>query len=35
VAQFVPNWNSMTMPLATPIAKFSAKIRVQNRCACR
>ena len=31
VAQFVPNWNSMTMPLATPTAKLTAKIRVQNR----
>ena len=30
VAQFVPNWNSMTMPVATPMAKFSAKTFVQN-----
>ena len=30
VAQFVPNWNSITMPVATPIAKLTAKIFVQN-----
>ena len=31
VAQFVPNSNSITMPVATPIAKVNAKTRVQNR----
>jgi hypothetical protein len=29
-AQLVPNWNSITMPLATPMAKLRAKIFVQN-----
>ena len=27
----VPNWNSMTIPVATPRAKFTAKMRDQNR----
>ena len=31
VAQLVPNSNSITMPVATPMAKVSAKIFVQNR----
>ncbi len=30
-AQFVPNSNSITMPVATPMAKVSANTRVQNR----
>src|SRR5437867_9390831 len=30
VAQFVPNWNSIVMPVATPTAKLRAKIFVQN-----
>src|SRR5439155_15117308 len=30
VAQFVPNSNSITMPVATPMAKLSAKSFVQN-----
>lgn len=30
-AQFVPNSNAITMPVATPIAKLTAKILVQNR----
>ena len=29
--QFVPNWNSSGIPVTTPMAKLSAKIRVQNR----
>ncbi len=29
----MPNWNSITMPVATPMAKFTAKIRVQNLAA--
>ncbi len=32
-AQFVPNWNSIGMPVTTPIAKLIAKMRVQNRAA--
>ena len=32
-AQFVPNWNSMGMPVTTPIAKLMAKIRAQKRAA--
>src|ERR1700758_1353521 len=32
-AQFVPNWNSIGMPVTTPIAKLMAKIRIQNRAA--
>ena len=32
-AQFVPNSNSMTIPVATPSAKLSANRRVQNRAA--
>ena len=31
VAQFVPNSNSITMPVATPMAKVSANTFVQNR----
>ena len=31
VDQFVPNSNSITIPVATPMAKVSAKMRVQNR----
>jgi hypothetical protein len=27
----VPNWNSMTMPVATPMAKLTAKILDQKR----
>ena len=34
-AQFVPNWNSMTIPVATPMAKLRAKIWVQKRAALR
>ena len=30
-AQLVPNSNSMTMPVATPMPKVSAKILVQKR----
>src|SRR5580765_5819897 len=30
VDQFVPNSNSITIPVATPMAKLSAKIFVQN-----
>ena len=33
-AQFVPNWNSITTPLATPRAKVRPKIRTQNRVIC-
>src|SRR5512135_813569 len=29
--QLVPNWNSITIPVATPTTKLTAKIRVQNR----
>jgi len=29
--QLVPNWNDITMPVTTPMAKVSAKIRVQRR----
>ena len=29
-AQFVPNWNSMTMPVATPTAKVMAKSLPKN-----
>ena len=32
-AQFVPNWNSIGMPVTTPTAKFSPKIFAQNRTA--
>jgi hypothetical protein len=35
VAQLVPNWNSITIPVATPMAKFSPKMRVQNLAAFR
>ena len=31
VDQFVPNWNSITMPLATPRAKISPNIFTQKR----
>ena len=31
VAQFVPNSNSITMPVATPMANVSANTFVQNR----
>ncbi len=31
--QFVPNWNSIGMPVTTPTAKFSPKIFAQNRTA--
>ena len=34
VAQFVPNWNSITTPVATPRAKVRPKIRTQNRVIC-
>src|SRR5579863_642894 len=33
-AQFVPNWNSIGIPVTTPAAKLIAKILVQNRAAC-
>ncbi len=33
VAQFVPNWNSMGIPVTTPTAKLIAKILVQNAAA--
>ena len=29
-AQLVPNWNSMGMPVTTPIPKVTAKIFAQN-----
>ena len=29
--QLVPNWNSIGMPVTTPMAKLRAKIRPQNR----
>ena len=32
-AQLVPNWNSMGMPVTTPIAKARPKMRVQKRAA--
>ena len=32
-AQFVPNWNSIGMPVTTPVANVIAKIRAQNRAA--
>ncbi len=32
-AQLVPNWNSSGMPVTTPTAKLSPKIRIQNRAA--
>ena len=32
-AQFVPNWNSIGMPVTTPVAKVIAKMRAQNRAA--
>jgi hypothetical protein len=33
-AQFVPNSNSMTMPVATPIANVRPKMRTQKRVIC-
>ena len=32
-AQFVPNWNSIGIPVTTPMAKLSPKIFAQNRTA--
>ena len=32
-AQFVPNWNSIGMPVTTPTPKLTAKILAQNRAA--
>ena len=32
-AQFVPNWNSIGMPVTTPTAKLIPKIRIQKRAA--
>ena len=32
-AQFVPNWNSIGMPVTTPTAKLRPKIFAQNRAA--
>src|ERR1035441_9447026 len=32
-AQLVPNWNSIGMPVTTPMAKLIAKILAQNRAA--
>ena len=32
-AQLVPNWNSMGMPVTTPMAKLIAKMRAQKRAA--
>jgi hypothetical protein len=29
--QFVPNWNSIGMPVTTPSRKFTAKILAQKR----
>ncbi len=31
--QFVPNWNSMGMPVTTPTPKLRPKIFAQNRAA--
>ncbi len=33
LAQLVPNWNSIGIPVTTPMAKLMAKIRPQNRAA--
>jgi hypothetical protein len=30
IAQFMPNWNSMVMPVATPIAKLMPNSTPQN-----
>ena len=30
-AQLVPNWNSIGMPVTTPMTKVTAKILPQNR----
>ena len=32
-AQLVPNWNSIGMPVTTPIAKARPKTRIQKRAA--
>ena len=32
-AQFVPNWNSIGIPVTTPIAKLRPKMRIQKRAA--
>ena len=32
-AQFVPNWNSIGMPVMTPKRKLTAKILAQKRAA--
>ena len=32
-AQLVPNWNSIGIPVATPMAKLMPKMRIQNRAA--
>ena len=32
--QFMPNWNSCTMPVTTPIAKLIRKIFPKNRVRC-
>ena len=32
-AQFVPNWNSIGMPVTTPMAKLMPNTRIQNRAA--
>jgi len=32
-AQLVPNWNSIGMPVTTPIAKLRPKMRIQKRAA--
>ena len=32
-AQLAPNWNSMGMPVTTPMTKLTAKIRAQKRAA--
>ena len=32
-AQFVPNWNSIGMPVTTPTMKLAAKMRLQKRTA--
>ncbi len=34
-AQLVPNWNSMGMPVTTPMAKLMPKILIQKRAASR
>ncbi len=32
-AQLVPNWNSIGMPVTTPMAKLRPKMRIQKRAA--